>query len=79
MSSAPIGKLHLTREHARDLLHGMILIRRFEEKCAEVYTQEKIRGRVEADLYYIENWSVLFDLYILALTPLRLFTSENAY
>jgi pyruvate dehydrogenase E1 component alpha subunit len=44
MNSAPVGKLHLSREHARDLLHGMILIRRFEEKCAEMYTQEKIRG-----------------------------------
>jgi hypothetical protein len=30
-------------------------------------------------LYYIENWSVLLDLYIIALVPLRLFTSENAY
>ena len=44
MSSAPVGKLHLTREHARELLYSMILIRRFEEKCAELYTQEKIRG-----------------------------------
>ena len=44
MSSVPVGKLHLTREHARELLHGMILVRRFEEKCAELYTQEKIRG-----------------------------------
>ncbi len=45
----------------------------------EVDTEEKIRRRVEYDLHYIENWSVLFDLYILALTPIRLFTSENAY
>jgi len=44
MSHQPPGKLHLTREHARELLHGMILIRRFEEKSAELYTQEKIRG-----------------------------------
>ena len=30
----------------------------------ETDTQEKIQKRVEYDLYYIENWSVLFDLYI---------------
>ncbi len=29
---------------ARALLRSMLLIRRFEEKCAELYTQEKIRG-----------------------------------
>ncbi len=45
----------------------------------EVDTPEKIRQRVAHDLYYIENWSVLFDLAILALTPIRLFTSESAY
>ena len=27
-----------------DLLKQMIRIRRFEDKCAELYTQEKIRG-----------------------------------
>jgi pyruvate dehydrogenase E1 component alpha subunit len=30
--------------HATSLLHEMLRIRRFEEKCAELYTQEKIRG-----------------------------------
>ena len=34
---------------------------------------------VSDDLYYIENWSVLLDLYIIALTPIRLLTTENAY
>ena len=38
----------------------------------ETDTAEKIQQRVEHDLYYIENWSVLFDLYILALTPFAL-------
>ena len=33
----------------------------------ETDTQEKIQQRVEHDLYYIENWSILFDLRILAL------------
>jgi len=46
----------------------------------EVDTDEKIQKRVEFDLYYIENWSVLFDLYILLKTPLALMTkNENAY
>jgi pyruvate dehydrogenase E1 component alpha subunit/2-oxoisovalerate dehydrogenase E1 component len=30
--------------HARRLLHGMIRIRRLEEKCAELYSAMKIRG-----------------------------------
>ena len=45
----------------------------------ETNTQEKIQRRVEHDLSYIENWSVLFDLYILTLTPLALAKTENAY
>lgn len=32
------------RAHALDLLRGMIMIRRFEEKCAELYSAMKIRG-----------------------------------
>jgi Undecaprenyl-phosphate glucose phosphotransferase len=46
----------------------------------EIDSQEKIQTRVEFDLYYIENWSVLFDLYILLKTPLALMTKNgNAY
>jgi pyruvate dehydrogenase E1 component alpha subunit len=44
MSAVPAGKPHLSGGHARELLHGMILVRRFEEQCAQLYTQEKIRG-----------------------------------
>jgi len=32
-----------------------------------------------ASFYYIENWSVLFDLYIVAMTPFALLKTENAY
>ncbi len=45
----------------------------------EVNSEEKIQKRVEFDLYYIENWSVLFDLYILFKTPFALIKGENAY
>jgi pyruvate dehydrogenase E1 component beta subunit/2-oxoisovalerate dehydrogenase E1 component len=37
-------KPRLSRLHALHLLMEMLRIRRFEEKCAELYTQEKIRG-----------------------------------
>ena len=45
----------------------------------ETDTHEKIQKRVEHDLYYIENWSVLFDLYIMLRTPFALLKTENAY
>ncbi len=36
--------MNLTKEQAQKLLYQMLLIRRFEEKSAEMYTKEKIRG-----------------------------------
>ncbi len=45
----------------------------------EVDKPEKIQKRVEYDIYYIENWSVLFDLYILIRTPFALLNTKNAY
>ena len=36
--------LRIGRELSLDLLGQMVRIRRFEDKCAELYTQEKIRG-----------------------------------
>jgi Undecaprenyl-phosphate glucose phosphotransferase len=46
----------------------------------ETDTDDKIQRRVEHDLYYIENWSVLLDLFILVKTPISLMTkTENAY
>ena len=45
----------------------------------EIDSDEKIRFRTAYDLYYIENWSLWFDLKILFLTPIRLLNTENAY
>ncbi|MGO9356916.1 MAG: undecaprenyl-phosphate glucose phosphotransferase [Xanthobacteraceae bacterium] len=45
----------------------------------EIDNAEKIQKRVEFDLYYIENWSVLFDVYILLKTPMALLKTEHAY
>ncbi len=45
----------------------------------ETDTPEKIEKRVEHDLYYIENWSLLLDIYILTQTPGSLFKTHSAY
>ena len=45
----------------------------------ETDTHDKIRKRIDHDLYYIENWSVFFDLYILFKTPFALLSTDNAY
>lgn len=42
--TASADKPRLTREHLLELLRQMIRVRMFEDKCAELYTQEKIRG-----------------------------------
>ena len=42
-------------------------------------TADKMERRVQHDLYYIEHWSLWFDLKIIALTIVRGFVHENAY
>jgi Undecaprenyl-phosphate glucose phosphotransferase len=45
----------------------------------ETDSQEKIQRRVEHDLYYIENWSILLDIYILLRTPFALLRMKSVY
>ena len=44
MTISTSNKPHLDKAHLHGLLTQMLRIRRFEEKCAELYTQQKIRG-----------------------------------
>ena len=38
-----------------------------------------IRRRIECDLYYIENWSMVFDIKIIFMTLFKGVVNENAY
>ncbi|HVX83161.1 MAG TPA: sugar transferase [Devosiaceae bacterium] len=44
----------------------------------ETKTVEQSAGRTRHDLYYIDNWSILFDIWILMLTVLSPATRRNA-
>lgn len=45
----------------------------------ETQTLEKMEKRINYDLYYIENWSLLFDIKIVFLTIFKGFVNKNAY
>ncbi len=45
----------------------------------ELDSPGKLRARVAHDLYYIENWSLWFDVKILLMTPWALVSGRNAY
>jgi putative colanic acid biosynthesis UDP-glucose lipid carrier transferase len=45
----------------------------------ETETVDKMQKRIEYDLYYIEHWSLWFDLKIILMTILKGFISHNAY
>ncbi|GAA0856514.1 undecaprenyl-phosphate glucose phosphotransferase [Aliiglaciecola litoralis] len=45
----------------------------------ETETLDKMQKRVEYDLFYIQNWSVLFDFKIIALTIYVCLTKRDAY
>ncbi|MCB0407576.1 MAG: sugar transferase, partial [Bdellovibrionales bacterium] len=45
----------------------------------ETDTLEKMKKRVEYDLYYIQNWSIWFDFKIILLTLFKGFFDRRAY
>ncbi|MDX2159043.1 MAG: undecaprenyl-phosphate glucose phosphotransferase [Hyphomicrobiaceae bacterium] len=67
---------YFARHKVKPGITGLAQIRGWR---GETDTEDKLKGRVASDLEYIENWSLLLDLYILARTPLSLLKTENAY
>lgn len=64
------------RHHVKPGITGWAQVRGFRGETARV---EQMKGRVDCDLWYINNWSLALDLKILMLTCFELARRRNAY
>ena len=67
---------YMQRHKVKPGITGWAQVNGLRGETAEL---DKMKKRVEYDLYYIENWSVWFDLRIIFLTLVRGFIHENAH
>lgn len=80
---------HIANQHWNDVVDGYYARHRVKPGVTgwaqtngwrgEIDDVQKIKKRTDYDLYYIENWSLAFDFYILAMTPIKLINTKNAY
>jgi lipopolysaccharide/colanic/teichoic acid biosynthesis glycosyltransferase len=64
------------RHHVKPGITGWAQVKGFRGETARV---EQMKGRVDCDLWYINNWSLALDIKILALTCVELMRRRNAY
>ena len=64
------------RHHVKPGITGWAQVKGYRGETARV---EQMKGRVDCDLWYINNWSLALDLKILALTCVELMRRRNAY
>lgn len=67
---------YMQRHHVKPGITGWAQVNGWR---GETDTLTKMQKRIEYDLYYINNWSLGFDLQIIFLTFFRGFFSRNAY
>jgi polysaccharide biosynthesis protein PslA len=68
--------LYARRHNVKPGITGWAQIHGFR---GEIDNEEKLRKRVEYDLFYIDNWSLWLDLKIIARTILSPTAYRNAY
>lgn len=67
---------YFARHLVRPGLTGLAQVRGLR---GETETEDKLIRRVEADIEYIEHWSLWLDVKILARTVVAVFSTQNAY
>jgi undecaprenyl-phosphate galactose phosphotransferase/putative colanic acid biosynthesis UDP-glucose lipid carrier transferase len=64
------------RHHVKPGITGWAQVKGYRGETALV---EQMKGRIDCDLWYINNWSLALDLKVLLLTCLELTNRRNAY
>jgi lipopolysaccharide/colanic/teichoic acid biosynthesis glycosyltransferase len=64
------------RHHVKPGITGWAQIHGFR---GETPTVNSMKERVERDIWYIDNWSALLEIYIMLRTGVELIRSRNAY
>ena len=67
---------YMKRHKVKPGMTGLAQVNGFR---GETDTLEKMKNRVESDLQYINNWSILLDIKILLATALKGWMSPNTY
>ena len=67
---------YMVRHKVRPGITGLAQVKGFR---GETETLEKMEKRIECDLRYIREWSILFDIEILIRTLVIFFFQKNAY
>ncbi len=67
---------YMLRHKAKPGITGWAQINGFR---GETDTFDKMKGRVDFDIEYIRNWSVIFDCKIILMTIFKGFRNQNAY
>jgi putative colanic acid biosynthesis UDP-glucose lipid carrier transferase len=71
-----IIKFYMLRHSVKPGITGWAQVNGWRGETEELYKMEQ---RVEHDLHYIRNWSLLLDLKILIMTVVHVVQSKNAY
>jgi lipopolysaccharide/colanic/teichoic acid biosynthesis glycosyltransferase len=69
-------RLYARRHNVKPGITGWAQVRGFRGETDSI---QKMRDRVEHDLYYIDHWSLFFDIKILVMTLFSLRSYRNAY
>ncbi|ESU26178.1 glycosyltransferase [Flavobacterium saliperosum S13] len=67
-------KKYMVRHYVKPGITGLAQVRGFR---GEIETDEDMINRIKYDVFYIENWSMLLDLKVIAQTVINIFKGEE--